>query len=375
VIHNRIWASPNLAFFSLITKNLGRNPFHGPLNADYLLTSLSGPVLARVTGQQEAYEFARLHLLVAVVGCAGVVIAAGRRWGTSTALVFAAVLVLSPQLTVVMQWLGQPDAIFLPAVLAATIARPRWALVVCAVLLGVTHPEQAAFAVLTVGAARWALRETPVSWRLGALDSLVALAGVAAGRGITEVYFRVNDISITKSRAAFLDFGFQNFLDHHLQNPWWLVYCLWGPLWLVLIGLAVFARGAQTRALGVICGAATVALAPMLATLDETRVYAMITAPLLIVMARAIVELLDARSASLTPEVRRTMPSKVVWLALAVAVVVPGGFTAGLDSWSFQLPIVEMTRFLANGEIPARSEGDMSAWLGSPFEYVIPPAR
>jgi hypothetical protein len=92
-------------------------------------------------------------------------------------------------------------------------------------------------------------------------------------------------------------------------------------------------------------------------------------------MARAIVELLDARSASLTPEVRRTMPSKVVWLALAVAVVVPGGFTAGLDSWSFQLPIVEMTRFLANGEIPARSEGDMSAWLGSPFEYVIPPAR
>jgi hypothetical protein len=121
------------------------------------------------------------------------------------------------------------------------------------------------------------------------------------------------------------------------------------------------------------CGAAAVALVPMLATLDETRVYAMITAPLLVVMARAVVNRLSA-SASESAGRSLSLP-QALWIALAAAVVVPGGFTAGLDSWSFELPISEMARFLAQGELPARSEGDMSAWLGSPFEYVIPPTR
>ena len=63
LLHNRLWATFNLAFFTAISKNLGRNPFGNGFDGDYLLTNLTGPTLARVLHQTEPHEYARLHLV------------------------------------------------------------------------------------------------------------------------------------------------------------------------------------------------------------------------------------------------------------------------------------------------------------------------
>lgn len=384
LVHNRLWASPNLAFFTAISESLGRNPFGRGFEGDYLLTNLLAPAVARALGQTAPHEYARLHLVVLVVGLGAVVAAAHRRFGYQVARTLCVVVAASPALTVAMQWLGQPDAFTFVLALGLAVARRRWALVP-AVLLGLTHAEQGLVIALvttvvwfvldatdpaSVGDAGPEVAARPFRWSL-----IVPIAGVLAGRAITEVYLRVNDIVVTRPRTAFLDLGVGGFLDHHLQSRGVLLLALWGPLWIPIGVLALrFARsGAKwpsefRRGWALLVGSALVALAPMLLTLDETRVYSLTTAPLLVggvVLAR--------RTTDLIPAARLTNPepvttARLVAVGAVVLAVLPGVFTAGDAYLSWNLPVGEFARFLVDGDHP----GDLTTWLLEPFGFEVP---
>ena len=130
--------------------------------------------------------------------------------------------------------------------------------------------------------------DDPIRRRVS-IELVTLVGGVAAGRVVTELYLRVNDIVITTPRTSFLDLGVSGFVEHHLQSNGVILYALWGPLW---IGIAVtairFAKSGVAwpddlrRHWLLLGGAALLAVVPMLATLDETRVYSLTTAPLLV---------------------------------------------------------------------------------------------
>ena len=128
LLHNRLWATFNLAFFTAISKNLGRNPFGNGFDGDYLLTNLTGPTLARVLHQTEPHEYARLHLVVLLLGLGAVIVVAHRRFGYEVARLLCILVAASPALTVCMEWLGQPDALTFPLALGIVVARRRPAL-------------------------------------------------------------------------------------------------------------------------------------------------------------------------------------------------------------------------------------------------------
>ena len=186
------------------------------------------------------------------------------------------------------------------------------------------------------------------------------------GRAVTEVYFRVNDIELLRPRSDYLGFGADRFWEHHTQQPLGLLSTLWGPLWLVVAAVAVLRivrRGqdpAAARGWLVLAAMAVAGLVPVLVTLDETRVYAMVTAPVLVGAA----VLLDRERPALPP---RWIPAAAAVL-LVVTALVPGGFATGVTSWRTQLPQGEMREFLVSGEHP----GDLTAWLLGPFDFVIP---
>ena len=162
------------------------------------------------------------------------------------------------------------------------------------------------------------------------------------GRAVTEVYFRVNDIELLRPRSDYLGFGADRFWEHHAQQPLGLLSTLWGPLWLVVAAVAVLRivrRGqdpAAARGWLVLAAMAVAGLVPVLVTLDETRVYAMLTAPVLVGAA----VLLDRERPALPP---RWIPAAAAGL-LAVTALVPGGFTTGVTSWRTQLPQGEIAR-------------------------------
>jgi len=396
LVHNGLWATPNLAFMSLVADRPGVNPFRGAINADYLLTNLSLPTLARLLGQTDPHAYARLHLVLLVVGWALVTVLAARRFGYRAARNLTVLMALSPAVTVSLQWLGQPDPLTFTLGLLLVVVRPRRAVLAVAVVAGLTHPEQAVFMALVAAAVRAVLADPPgtteppdpgrpatgprrarparvhrpAPWgdlaRATATDALFAVAGVVIGRAVTEVYFRINDIVLLRPRSDYLGFGVDRFVEHHTQQPAGLLYTLWGPLWLVIaavVGLRVVRRGRDprsARAWAVLAALAVAGLVPVLVTLDETRVYAMVTAPLLVGAAVLLTRERPPLPARLAPAAAAVL--------LVVAAVVPGGFATGVTSWRGQLPQAEMREFLRTGDHP----GDLTTWLLGPFDFVIP---
>lgn len=389
LVHDRLWATPNLAFFTTIADHLGSNPFGGKVDGDYLLTNLSGPVVARALGQTAPHEYVRLHILLTIVGLGLVVFAAYRRFGYEVARLLVVLIAASPALTVVFEWLGQPDALTFPLALGVVVARRRWTAFALAVGLGLTHAEQGVVIALVATAARLAVLDGPElttdrpdrpSWLRGQVvgDLLSLVGGVAVGRVVVEIYLRANDIVVSKPRTAYLDLGLSGFAEHHLKSHGVIVYALWGPLWLAIVVAALrFARSGRSwptslrRQWTIVGIAAIAAVVPMLATLDETRVYSLTTAPLLVagaVLARRTVDRVPtARLTGITP------PRS--WIAIGVAAIVlaaaPAVFTAGEAYWSTSLPVGEFARFLRDGEHP----GDLTGWLLHPFGFRVPTTR
>jgi hypothetical protein len=61
LVHNRLWASPNLEAFSRIARSWGSDPFSDASTSDYLLTNLSMPTIARIVGMTAPHRYALLH--------------------------------------------------------------------------------------------------------------------------------------------------------------------------------------------------------------------------------------------------------------------------------------------------------------------------
>ncbi|MCP4436180.1 MAG: hypothetical protein GY812_11905 [Actinomycetia bacterium] len=373
LLHNGLWATPNLAFVSLIAQRPGENPFSETIAGDYLLSDLSMTTAARVLGQADPHEVARLHLVVLVLGWAAVTALARLRFGHASARNLTVLLAASPLVTVSMQWLGQPDPVTGLCGIAMVLVRRRWAVIALGLLAGLTHPEQALFMAGVAGMVRWALPDSEGSPGAAAIDVGSAAGGVAIGWGLGQAWFRLNDIEILTPRTDFLDYGLSGFAEHHTQHLLGLTWTLWGPLWLVIVAVATLwfigRRGpAQPnrggRAWLVMAAMAVAAMVPVAITLDETRVYAVITAPLLAGGAVWIAAMWPGAM------LRRASVGLLVLTA-----ILPGGFATGVTSWRPQLDTADMAAFLVHGTVPEGSgaqQSELTAWLLSPFDFVIP---
>ena len=395
---NRWWGTPNLAAFSQFAKEFTHRPLKGN-GGDYILTSPLGPGLARMLGQIEPHEFARLHLLVLICGCAVVLRAASKRLGQAEVVSLGVLIALSPGLTTTMQWLGQPDAFTFPLGILLVLLRRRWAMGLAAILLGLAHPEQGVMIAAMAVAARWALQEPAGaqtqalaqrralalahcraqaqaqaqnqaqnqagrSWSPRVLiqttwaqDGLVLGGGVLIGRILTQVWLELSGAVIGNPRPSLLNLNLDTFLTHHATGGGWLLYCLWGPLWAVMIAVACSWRAmasSQRRIALVVASGAVLAILPVVITLDETRVYAMITAPLLVPLSKM--------AAACRP------PRWAVAALIGCALLVPGTFTAGRAALGWELEFNDFAVFLMNGH----HEGELTTWLLSPFNFVIP---
>jgi hypothetical protein len=376
LVHNRLWAAPNLGAFAEIAAELGSDPFGADSSSDYLLSNLSLPALARLTGQTEPQQYAALHLVVLLVGLVACIVLAFWHHGYRTARTLTVLLAAAPGVTVSMQWLGQPDALTFPLGVATVLVRRRSVFVGLAVLLGTTHPEQAVFVVAVAAVVRaWVLPEPvsgPLSDRVRGLvpELAVGLGGVVAGRLLTEVYLRVFDIGVARPRSDYLRLGTELMVEHHGRAPWSLLYLLWGPLWLVVgavIVLRIRGRGddrGMARSWAVLGLLALLALVPVAITLDETRVYAMITAPVLGAAAVLLTREMSNRGA-----VGERMLVGASAALVVVTLVVPGGFTAGEDAWATEIPAGDFVDYLRTGEPPSEP---IFLWLLSPFDFVFP---
>ena len=375
ILHAGVWATPNLETFAAAASTFPGAPAVAGRAGDYVLATLSTIGLGHLLGWGEPHEFARLHLLLVVVATAGLVALAWRRGGLALARGLAVVLAASPLVSVSLQWLGQPDLVTGGSALAAVLVRRRRWIVALGLLAGWTHPEQALLAFAAVVVIRWAWPDPgadgarPEELRGGelrrvALDAAAAVGSVAAAAVAGRIWLAVADVTVSRSRLGFLELGLPAFAEHHAADPAALVWNLLGPLWLVVAALGAAARwstwrpGGRRLALSALV-VAVVALVPTFVTLDETRVFAVLTAPALAAVAWFVARL----PARIAP--------RAAIVALVLTAAIPAGFSTGTSAWRHRFDTPAMVAFLVDGSVPADAPA-LSLWLLGPLEVTIP---
>jgi len=189
-------------------------------------------------------------------------------------------LVTLPASTVILAWTGSYDAFTVVLGLHLTLCRSRR----CALLLGaglaLTAVEHGALIILALLLLAfgdvWGDRRVCV----------VAGAGLAGGGALLVCWLRIQ--VITYGRAYWLEhFGLRYFL-RMAANSWFLLtLSLFGLLWPVVLTLIRNAPSGR-RSLVTLC--LLLPVAPMLVTEDQTRVFAILSAPTLVALVLSQLE-------------------------------------------------------------------------------------
>lgn len=303
VVKNGVAEDANLPVWLRIAAAFPHDP-HLPPAVRYQQGSPIGPALAHLLGVTSTAGYAGLHVAALVAGLVVLVAGLWRRGGRLAVGVGVVAFFATPLSNLLLSFGSQDPFTFLFASLAVLAESPLLALVAGAGL-GVSHLEVGAFTVAAVVVLRLL---GPPRARPAALVALGA--GLLGGAGLTVAYEHAAGAGVA-ARASFIEQAGLRTLgaDFTAELPTWLFSVL-SAFWLfAAVAVTRLWRHRATRAavaFALAAGAVTVV------TLDETRVYALLTWPLVLWLALEAARRLD------TAAVRRL--TAVCFLA---AVVVP----------------------------------------------------
>jgi hypothetical protein len=305
---------------------------HQPLapEAAYVLRQGLGQALYHALGWVGTRPYLALHAATLLIS--GLVLSGWllRRLGAQRGTIAVCLLLLSPVTAVLLEWIGLYDAfsVLVWVLLFLTLRGKGWLQFAVAVLGGLQNFEQFVVSVILLAllpeAGRpFGLRARPVALLVGAL----------LGKVVLEAYLTSEGAS-SGSRAAFLE---NPEMLHYVLTTFAvlapiIIYTVLGPLWIPVVHRlpAAWAAGNRSLRLRVVAVGAIV-LGMGILSADHTRVMALITFPLLVVLCMLLATEWDS--------VRNWLRNRETWLLLLVPpfVIVSGGspLPLGLDlsSW------------------------------------------
>jgi hypothetical protein len=320
------------ALLALVHSGVGAYPFAGYFAADvaphwpdlpadvpplfqYLFWSPIGPALGRLLGIASRGPYLTLHALVLVAGLGAFAEVARRRAGATATSAALLVIAAAPAATVVLAWSGSYDTFTVVLALVLVVCRSTPATAALGALLAFSAVEHGAIVigllVLLAVAGVW-----------GELRPLLAAAaGLVTGTAVLIVWLRAQGID--HGRAYWLDhFGLRYFLRMTGQGWPLLLVGAFAALWPLAVTLV---RQAPVGRRLPIAAALAVPALPTLVTEDQTRVFAVLSLPVLVALTLAQAQR-DPRP------LRRPLAAAVV-----VALVTPGFFvwkgSAHLADW------------------------------------------
>lgn len=249
-----------------------------PAGYEFLMSSLAGPILGRLLGIRRPPAFAAMHLVILLIGIAVLMaVIRARRGGRAQRLVLLA-LAASQLPAMMLWWLGSYDVFTFLLTSALVLAQTWPVLLVLGIALGLFHFEQGLFValgLLALGRRRGLSTGKRAACMLGGL----VLGKLALTRYLAAIGMR-------QGRFTYLLFGTQDSGSHwdmFIDALPMLAYSLLGAagVWLALVWWRVGASWLQTwRAVAVLA----VMLVPAIYTHDQTRVYAVLSWPILLAL-------------------------------------------------------------------------------------------
>ena len=258
----------------LVAKALPGVPGSTPYE-QFIYSSPLGPLLARMVGALTVQTYVVLHAVILIFGLGGLLFAVWRSRGERAARLTLLALCCTSLPMILLSWIGSYD-VFTFVIGSLLVVVEAWpVLIVLAVLLGLAHFEQGLFIVA-------ALLVLSTSRRWGRVQhGLMLIGGLLAGKALLTYYLK--SLGVVGSRWLWVvspldeGGGLLGRLTHNLPT---LLYSLLGGGWVLLL-LIAFVVGREwpesKRALVVLAAL----LVPVLVTLDQTRVYAIISWPVI----------------------------------------------------------------------------------------------
>lgn len=276
-----------------------------PMNlAEDTSTEASSPLMwfvADAVGISSSGGAVALHALF-LAFCLTASIAAVAVWVSNyAARLFVVAWFASPLANIELTWLGKPDPGTMLGAVLVTIG-PRWATLAGGLLLGVNHFEQGALICAAAVVIRVVVNRE--SWRVAVPIGM----GLLVGKVVLTAYHHT--AGAHQGRGEYVsEYGIGYFIDTWSGNVPTLLFSVFAVLW-VPIGVMWWHRRLADRvALAAVFAAVTV---PVLLTLDTTRVYALVTFPIVV-----------AAVAWWAEPVRRELVARYLGWFLVAAVVVP----------------------------------------------------
>ena len=314
LFQNGFSLSPQTSGLFLVSADITRNPFIYRRADEWLLSSFLGPLLASVTSMNRSIEyFALMHLAIFFVFFTVLVVLIRRRNGDFAARCVLLIFMLSPLSNVLLTWIGSPD--ILTALLSMTIV-VFWnnpiVLGLCAFLLGTNHPEQGGIILLLLTMLSALTRKARTTLRF----AVVGLGSLALGIAAVQWYFDRHNFEIVFTRLDYLQvYGLFQYVRATLSNPFALVFSLYNVLVLFVAAYVAYFWKRERIALGFLIYSA-LAFIVILFTLDQTRVFAILTFPALLLLALS-------RPFSSLEGAERHFFEVVLVIALTVGILLP----------------------------------------------------
>jgi hypothetical protein len=277
-IKTGIWYMPNINGWWPMSLNPFRNPFQDPIG-QYVFWNWLGPFLAWLLHIRNPTSFMYFHLCFAVAFTVAFLLYIFLNFderGARTALVL---FVAFPASGMGYFWIGM-DSITLALMMFILLSRNRpFVALLLGIALGMQHAEQGFFAY---GAVVFALifsyyyvakTRGPFSIRW----AVSAFVGVVLGKLVLIFLFRHLGIQITDRRYYFLH-NYQMFLAMFYYHVQYICWSFFGAAWFAVIKFAE--RGKASA--GFLISVAGLMLLQFTVS-DETRVFAMVSFPLVAV--------------------------------------------------------------------------------------------
>lgn len=267
-----------------------------------------GPALARLLGATTSTRYRLLHAGVLVAGSAALGWVVATRWSPRVALIAATAFAASPAAVVLTAWTGSYDVFTFLLGSAIVVAR---------------RPVAAAFAGFVAAFAGFEQTVISVVLLLGVAvvtDDrdrrrvyVGGLVGTVLGRIVLTAWLRAH--GITHDRSYWISFFGPSYFLHQFVHSLgvFLLSALGGAIVVVVAALALGVRSGVSRAVWI--GALAVPLVPVALTEDQTRVYAMITWPI-------VLALVLAAAPAFTPGRVRVLVPAALLLGLALPMFV-----------------------------------------------------
>ena len=274
-----LWLVPSIEHIVAMSADLRRVMV--PDGMHWIYGSFLGPVLAHVLGLTDRpIAFGALNLAIAVAAFIGCGMAIERRFGKEYCVLYGLLFAAAPISNPLFNWLGYADAVTFAMFTAIVISRAPWVCFLLAIAMAWNHFEQSlAFLAIYVLFAHTAGFLKQEQSKLLAVGAAIVLTKTAL-----TLYFTHAGMELQMSRFSYsVDHPdrLRHLLINFLSNPLVLAWSLFSGAWLYI--WTFFREGsAAANVKKAALLSLLVCLVPVFVVADATRVFAMLSWPVLL---------------------------------------------------------------------------------------------